>query len=45
MMNTLHGLNDLISHLSLIQAEADAESTVSEETLDTCYEHLANIWS
>ena len=45
MMNTLHGLNDLIAQLSQLKSDDDAETIVSEETLDTCYEHLANIWS
>tara|TARA_B100000614_G_scaffold45932_2_gene39009 strand:+ start:3730 stop:4203 length:474 start_codon:yes stop_codon:yes gene_type:complete len=45
MMNTLHGLNDLINQLSQLKSDDDAETIVSEETLDTCYEHLANIWS
>jgi len=44
MIQTLDGLNRLVGEMSDLSNQDD-DYTVSDETLDYCYEHLAQIWS
>ena len=44
MIQTLDGLNRLVGEMSDLSTQDD-DYTVSDETLDYCYEHLAQIWS
>jgi hypothetical protein len=45
MIQTLEGLNRLVGEMSDSSTTSDDDMTVPDETLDYCYEQLAQIWS